>query len=412
MSAKQSLMLSWTNLRSIPVRAVSSIVAMVGFAGVATLFVVLLSGREAIRATYELAGRDTVAAVMSGTSTWEAASFIPPPLMPELEGMPGIAHSADGPAISKELTSGASARLQSKMPGRPGPTVNARGVTPAAFQLRRGFRVVSGRAFGSGKHEAIVGRALAEQYGVHEGSKVRLGRVDLEVVGIFESPGGTANMEVWLDKKIYEGLLIRPMATDAGPAEAFDPASILWVKLDGATGQRRLQEAIAASTTALMKSTRLRVVTERQLFTDQSQDLVKRAGKAALAVGLVMGLGALFGAINTMYAAVAHRSREIATLRALGFQVFPISVSVIVEALVLSLVGGLLGTALAVLIIHNMAFTVYNPGANAQITLHFAPNLGIVAGALGYVLLLGLISSILPCMRALRGPIPAGLFAR
>jgi putative ABC transport system permease protein len=403
--------LSLANLRGIRSRAVSSGVAILGFAGVATMLVVLLSGREGIRAIYELAGRDSVAAVMSGTSTWEATSFIPPTLIPELERMPGISRTATGPEISKELTSGGSARLESKTLGKLGPVVSVRGVTPVAFRLRRGFRITSGRAFHSGKYEVIVGRALAEQFGVREGSKVRLARVDLEVVGLFESPGGVAEMEVWIDKKVYEQLVIRP-ATSGPIPEAFDPNSTLWVKLDGATGLRQLSEGIAASTTAEMKNAKIRAITEREFFSEQSKSLVERSGKATIAVGLVMGLGALFGAINTMYAAVAHRSREIATLRAVGFQALPIAVSVMAEALALSLLGALIGATLAVVLIHDMAFTVYNDAANGQIALHFAPAPEIVLTAVGYVLLLGLVSSVLPCIRALRGSIPAGLFAR
>ncbi len=161
-----------------------------------------------------------------------------------------------------------------------------------------------------------------------------------------------------------------------------------------------------------MKRTKIHVVTERQLLSVQSHDLVERAAKAAIAVGLVMGIGALFGAINTMYAAVAHRSREIATLRALGFQSFPVALSVMSEALALSLCGALIGTALAVAVIRQLAFSVWNNGASSNITLHFAPTPGAVFIALGYVVLLGVISSILPSMRALRGSIPAGLFAR
>lgn len=408
----QSLMLSWANLRGIRSRAVSSAVAVLGFAGVTTMLVVLLSGREAIRAMYELAGRDTVAAVMSGSSTWEASSFIPPPLIPELERMPGIARTESGPAISKELTTGGGARLEPKSKSSLGPTASARGVTPVAFRMHRDFRIVSGRAFDSGKYEVIVGRALAEQFDVRLGGKLRLGRANLEVVGFFASRGGTAEMEVWLDKKVYEQLVIRPATTGPAPPESFDPNSTLWVQLDGASGLRQLSEAIAASTTELMKSAKIRVTTEREFFSAQSKDLVARAGRAALAVGLVMGLGALFGAINTMYAAVAHRSREIATLRALGFQVFPVAVSVMAEALALSLLGALIGAGLALLAVRNMAFSVYNPAANADIALHFAPGAEIVMEAVGYVLLLGLVSSVLPCIRALRGPIPAGLLAR
>lgn len=113
-----------------------------------------------------------------------------------------------------------------------------------------------------------------------------------------------------------------------------------------------------------------------------------------------------------MHAPVAGRSREIATLRALGFQAFPVAVSVMAEALALSLLGTLIGAGLALVVIRNMAFTVYNAAANANIALHFAPGVQVVIDAMAYVLLLGLASSVLPCIRALRGPIPAGLLAR
>ena len=412
MSASQSFVLSWANLRGIRSRAVSSGVAVLGFAGVATMLVVILSGREAIRSMYELAGRDDVAVVMAGTAMWEAASFIPPQVVPELERMPGIRRTGSGPELSKELTSGGMARLEPKALGRLGPVVSARGVTPAAYRMRRNFSIISGRAFDSGKHEAIVGRAVAEQFGVRSGSKVRLARADLEVVGIFASPGGTNEMEVWLDKEVYETLVIRPATSGPPPPKTFDPVSTFWVKLDGPTGLLALREGIAASTTPAMKDSKIRAITEREFFSSQSKGLVERAGKAAIAVGLVMGLGALFGAINTMYAAVAHRSREIATLRALGFQAFPVAMSVMAEALALSLLGALIGAALAVVLIRDMAFTVFNATANANIALHFSPSPEMVLGAIGYVLLLGLVSSILPCVRALRGPIPAGLFAR
>jgi putative ABC transport system permease protein len=161
-----------------------------------------------------------------------------------------------------------------------------------------------------------------------------------------------------------------------------------------------------------MKNMKVHVLTERQFLSAQSKGLIERATKAAIAVGLVMGVGALFGAINTMYAAVAHRSREIATLRALGFQSFPVALSVMSEALVLGLGGGLIGVGLALVAIQNLQFNVYNSGASANVALHFDATPTIIFVALGYVLLLGVISSILPCMRALRGSITAGLFAR
>ena len=156
----QSLVLSWASLCGIRSRAVSSAVAVLGFAGVATMLVVLLSGPEAIRAMYEFAGRDDVVVLMSGTSTWEAGSFIPPELIPELERLPGIVRVDGQPEISKELTSSGSARLPPEGNGKIGRTVSARGVTPAAFRMRQNFHIVKGRAFDSARHQMFVGRAL------------------------------------------------------------------------------------------------------------------------------------------------------------------------------------------------------------------------------------------------------------
>ena len=413
MSASQSLVLSWANFSSIRTRAVSSLVAILGFAGVATMLVTLLAGREAIRVMYELAGRDDVAVIMAGMSPWESSSFVPYQLVPEIARMPGIARNGTGPVISKEFVGGGATRLLSKEPGRVGQALTSRGVTPDAFDLRRQFRIIRGRRFGSGLHEVIVGRAIAENYDIRLGDEVRLSRTNLKVVGIFATNSGSAEMEIWFDKPVYDRLVIPsggPSGT--GPPPGFEPLSTLWIRLAGPNGLRELNAAIAASTTDAMKRTKIHAVTERQFLSVLSHDLAQRAAKAAIAVGLVMGIGALFGAINTMYAAVAHRSREIATLRALGFQSFPVALSVMSEALALSLCGALIGTALAIAVIRQLAFSVWNSGASSNITLHFAPTPGAVFIALGYVVLLGVISSILPCMRALRGSIPAGLFAR
>ncbi len=410
MASSQSLVLSWANLRGIRARAVSSIVAMLGFAGVTTMLVVLLSGREAVRVMYDLAGRDDVAIVRGGTSTWETSGFVPLPLALEIERMPGIARDANGPIVSREFAGGGQTRLASKEPGKLGRVVGSRGVTPVAFGVRQHFQIVSGRNFESGKYEVIVGRALADAYGVGVGDDVRMNRISMKVVGVFTSGGSSAEMEVWLDKSVDESIMVP--SDPSGFRPRFELTTSLWLRLVGPDGLKQLQDAIAASTTGMMKAVKIRAQTERQFFSAQSQDLVARATKAALAVGLVMGIGALFGAINTMYAAVGQRSREIATLRALGFQSFPVAISVMAEALVLSLAGGLAGALLAAIVIRNLSFTAYNQAASSFVAVHFIPTIGVLLVSLGYVLVLGVASSILPCMRALRGSIPAGLFAR
>lgn len=400
----QALVLSWANLRAMRTRAVSATVAILGFAGVATMLLVPLSGREAIRSMYQLAGRDDVAIIKSGPSTYEVASYIAQPLVLEIARMPGIARDASGePLISKELSDGA--RLPRKQPGQIGRIVTSRGVTPVAFTLRPHFQIVSGRNFRSGLHEVIVGRAVAAQNHVAVGDEVRINRTNLQVVGIFSSGGSSIEMEVWLDKAVLESLV-------AHSAAATETTSALWVRLARPHGLTQLQEAIASSTTEAMRLAKIRAQSERGFLSAQSMDLIQQATRAAIAVGVVMGIGALFGAINTMYAAVGQRSREIATLRALGFQSFPVAMSVVTEAVALSLAGGLLGVALVSAIARNVSFATYNSAANSYVALHFEPTTGVLMAALGYVLLLGVASSILPCIRALRGSIPAGLFAR
>ena len=409
MSVTQSLVLSAANVRSIPTRAPASLVAILGFAGVTAILVVLLSAREGIRTLYTLSGRDDVAIVKGADTTWEGMGIMPDAVALNIARMPGIARGTDGPLISRELTSTGVVRLLAA--GSRGDTrASGRGVTPAAFGMRREFRLLSGRRFNTGRHEAIVGRALAQQHGLREGSEVRVGRYNLTIVGIFASAGSVAELEVWMDKPVLQGLMIGPTPPGAPPIGEL--TSSIWVKLDGAGALPRLNKALANDQSEVAKRLRIRAVTERSFLSAQSKGLLERTTRAATAVGFVMGIGALFGAINTMYAAVAHRSREIATLRALGFQSLPIASSVMAEALMLSLAGALIGWAIAAFILRDVTLSTFNEGSGAGIALSFMPTPAVGAVAITYALALGLLSSVLPCLRALRGPIPAGLFAR
>lgn len=408
MSVNQSLVLSAANLRGIPTRAPASLVAILGFAGVTAILVVLLSAREGVRSLYTLSGRDEVALVKPGDMAWEGMAIMPEPVVLNLTRMPGIARDASGPRISRELAVGGIVRLLSG-PQR-GTQVPARGVTPAAFGMRREFRMLSGRRFESGHHEVIVGRATARQFALSEGDEVRIGRATLKIVGIFASNGGVAELEVWVDKPVLQDLMITPPPPGTPPIGEL--TSSLWVKLENPAALKTLNTALMRDQTDLLKKLHIKAVSEREFLSAQSKGLVEGATKAAAAVGLVMGIGALFGAINTMYAAIAHRSREIATLRALGFQSFPIASSVMAEALALSLVGALIGWAIATLVLRDLTLSTFNTGSGSMITLAFTPSFAVGATALGYALVLGLLSSVLPCLRALRGPIPAGLSAR
>jgi putative ABC transport system permease protein len=411
-AANQSLLLSWANVQSIPARAMASIVAVLGFAGVAGILVVLLSLREGIRATYAPSGGEDVAIVRSGDSSWEAASFMPEDVVLPITRMPGIATTAAGPAVSRELVNTGVVRLYSKESSYPIANATARGMTPLGFEFRPGFHLVDGRLFQQGKLEVIVGRTLAREYGVTEGSEVRIASSKLTVAGIFTTNGGVADLEVWLDKRVMQGLMQgmmrAPSAANAPPMP--DLSSTLRIRLAGPGSLDQLNSALLAEKSAAVSRLHIRAVTERAFLREQSADLIAGATKGASIVGLVMGAGALFGAINTMYAAVASRSREIATLRALGYASRPIAISVMTEALLLSLAGAAVGIALAALAIQRLTLSTFN--LTGPVILHFTPTAAVAVVALSYALLLGGLSSLLPCVRALRAPIPEGLFAR
>ncbi len=407
---RQSLALSRASVFALHTRALSSLIAILGFAGVSSVLLVILSGRQAISVMYALTGWDDLGIITANNASYEGASLIPLPVVFAIERMPGIAHSSGGMAISKELVRPGSVRFLVGDDGRVGPTVTGRGVTRMAFEIRPRLRVVEGRNFRTGLFEVIIGRRLARHFGIRLGSEVRVRTATLKVVGIFESGGDATEMEVWLDKGVLESLLSQSKSSDGAPA--VEQISVLWVKLSGSSGLEQLNHAIATSTLGLMKAFNIHAQSEREFLRAQGGDLLEHASKAAIAVGFVMGIGALFGAMNTMYGVVAQRSREIATLRAIGFQAFSIAISVVNEALLLSLIGGLAGTALALLATNDLVFTIYNSDAGMNLVLQFLPSARLSFIALGYVLALGAISSILPCVRALRCPIPAGLFAR
>jgi len=409
LSVNQSLVLSAANVRSIPTRAPASLVAILGFAGVTAILVVLLSAREGIRTLYALSGRDEVAIVRGVDSTWEGMAIMPDTVAVNIARMPGIARDKSGPLISLEFAAPAAVQLMTAG-SRAAIRVTGRGVTSAAFGMRREFRLLSGRRFGTGRHEVIVGRALAKEYGLREGDEVRVGRHMLKVVGVFASAGNVAELEAWIDKPVLQGLVIGPTPPGAPPIGEL--TSSIWVKLDGPGALSQLNKALAEDQSEVVKRLHIRAQTERAFWSAQSKGLVERATRSAATVGFVMGIGALFGAINTMYAAVAHRSREIATLRALGFQSLPIAFSVMAEALMLSLAGGLVGWAIAAIVLRDVTLATFNEGTGSSIVMSFMPTASVGATAAAYALALGLLSSVLPCLRALRGPIPAGLFAR
>jgi putative ABC transport system permease protein len=379
------------NLRAVPQRAGASAVAVIGIAGVVLIIVAVLSVAQGFRRTLELAGSDRVAIVLRGNSTAELESSFSEEQVQIIEGTPGIAKDTRGPIVSAELFTTADQPKRSN-----GSPANAplRGIEPQGALTREHFQLISGRMFQTGRDEVIVGRQAAHTLsGLEVGSTVRWGNVNWHVVGEFSDAGSVGESEIWTDARVLQGAYSR--------GDSFQTVRAL---LPSAA-------SFAAFKHQLLQDPRLdvSVYTERQFYAAQAQLLSTVVRGAGSVLALLMGVGAVFGALNTMYSAVTARTTEIATLRALGFGASAVVVSVIVEALLLALIGGALGAAGAYLAFDGFEASTLNYSSFSQVSFAFAVTPALIAGGIGYALLLGFVGGLFPAIHAARLPIIEGL---
>lgn len=379
------------NLRNIAQRATSSIVALVGVAGVVTVVIGVLSINEGFRAVLDLAGADDVAVVLRSGATDEMGSSLAQAQTRIIADAPQVARDASGAIASAELYVIVDVPMRST-----GTAANVpfRGVGARAMELRQGFRIVTGRMFTPGTFEIIVGRGAASQFaGLEVGNRLRWGTTEWTITGLFEDRGSVAESEVWTDASVLQGVYnrgttyqsMRVKLTEAGALQDFK---------DALTQDPRLN---------------IRVFTEKQYYEEQSRSLVALVSTIGAVIAVLMGLGAVFAALNTMYSAVSARTREIATLRALGFGAGPVVVSVLAEALLLGLIGGAVGMLVAYFAFNGLQASTMNFATFSQITFAFTVTPALLLTGLLYALALGLIGGLLPSLRAARLPIVTGL---
>jgi putative ABC transport system permease protein len=388
---KQTIAMTALGLRSVPERWGPSLVIIVGLAGVVAVFTALLAMAEGFRSTLESTGRSDVALVMRGGSSAELNSGLSRDQGDIIRQAPGVRTGADGrPLVSAEMVVIAELFKSGEQTGS---NITVRGVEPPAFALRPQLRIVEGRAFRPGLRELIVGRGVAAQFeGVGIGETLRMRGSDWTVVGVFES-GDANESEMWTDVEVAQSTFNRR------------GYSSVRLALDGAAGQQTVKDALAAD-----PRVNVDVETEQQYYSGQTKQFRDTIGILAGVVTAIMALGATFAALNTMYAAVGARTREIATLRALGFGGAPVVLSVMIESLLLALAGGVVGAALAFVLFNNMAVSTL--GANfTQVVFRFAVTPELVQRGLAIALAIGMIGGLLPALRAARLPVTTALRA-
>lgn len=389
---RQVFALSLMGVSTLPRRLGSSLVIVVGIAGVVGVFVSLLAMRDGFEATLGATGRLDQAIVLRGGSNTELSSRITREEATLVAEAPGILAVADGrPLVSAEVV--VIVNLPKRSTGTDS-NVQLRGVGPQALALRPGIRIVEGRAFTAGRRELLVGRGAAEQFaGLTLGMTLDLANEPWTVVGVFES-GDAEESEIWADAESVQSAYRR------------DGYQSVRVKLTDANAFPVFRDALAGD-----PRLKIDVQRTRDYFATQSQRLRRLIDVLATTVAAIMAVGATFGALNTMYAAVATRGREIAILRSLGFAASAIVAAVMLEAIVLALAGGALGAALAWWLFDE--FTVSTLGANfSQVVFAFRVTPALVADALRWALVIGFAGGLFPALQAIRTPLTRALRAR
>jgi len=385
------------NVRNIPERWASSLVAVVGIGGVTLVLIAVLSIAAGFQKALELSGSQDVAIILRSGSTNEMSSGFGLNQVTLIAEAPGIKKDEKSkPLYSAELYVLTEGKLKNKEADANSANLPFRGVSPSAPLLRKSFKIEEGRMMREGTNEIMVGDGVVANYeNISVGKKVRWGNADWVVVGRFSDDGGIAESEAWADARLVQQVWNRGTSFQSVRVRLTDESDATFKKLkDNLTKNPQLQVAVTR---------------EPQFYAEQQEMMSTLITGAGVFFAILMGLAAIFAAVNTMLNAVASRVREIATLRAMGFGAAPVVFSVIIEALLLGAAGGLLGGVLALILLNGMQSSTMNFQTFSQITYAFTVTPGLMVVGIVYGLVLTFVASILPGIRAARMPITAGL---
>lgn len=387
----QILTVSWFGLRTLPQRKGAALAAACGIAGVVGVFVGVLSIAQGFHHAATATGRDDIAIVLREGANDEMSSVLSREDTRLVKDSPGVAHEQGAALASAELF------VIIDVPKRSSGTdanVPFRGVESAAPAVRGDVKIVEGRMFEPGRNEIIVGVAAAREFaGLDVGKTIQLSKTAWHVVGLFSAGGGAAESELWTDTTGLQAAYQRG-----------DSYQSVCVRLETPGKFREFKDALTSNPQLKVKALR-----QAEFYADQSTLTTAFITVIGTIIACMMALGALLGALNTMYNAVAARSREIATLRALGFGSAPVVCSVLMESLVLALAGGIVGGLGAYLLFDGYGAATMNFQTFSQIAFAFAVTPQLLGIAILLAAFIGLFGGLLPAIRAARLPIATAL---
>ena len=380
------------NFRSVKARWSSAIVAVVGIAGTVGVFVAMLSLARGFKATLVSSGSEDNAIIMRAGATSEMTGGVTIDTVKIIQDKPGIAKGADGsPLVTPEVVLVAPIPLISTGTDA---NVEIRGVSKNVLEIRRNIKIVEGRMFTPGLNEIVVGKnANASYSGLTLGNTIGLGSVHWKIVGIFDAGGSSFDSDVWGDAHLIGPAFNRPDIYFQSITVHLASASALQQLKDAATADPRLN---------------VDVTREIDYYSKQSNRLTKLITVLGGLVAGVMAIGAVFGALNTMYSAVAERGREIATMRALGFGGPSVVFSFVIEALLIASIGGLVG-CIAVLPLNGLTTGAMNLQTFSHVAFAFKITTELLVKGIVFALVMGVIGGLLPAMRAASMPVASAL---
>jgi len=372
------------NLRSLRVRWTSTVVAVLGIAGTVGVFVAMLALARGFHATLVASGSPDNAIVRRAGSTAEMESAVTLDQVKIMEDAPGVARDSSGPLVSPEVVVIAAFPLKSSGTDA---NVQVRGVSPKALSVRPSVKIVAGRFFHSGLNELVVGRNVAASYsGLDLGDTVKFGGGQWKVVGVFDAGGSAFDSEIWCDAAVLDQVYQRPQNI-----------------FQSVTVRLTTPAALTQFKDALTSDPRMTVTVDREIeyYDKQSRALTTLITVLGTMVAAIMGIGAIFGALNTMYSAVSERSREIATMRAIGFGSGTIVLSFLFEAICIALIGGAIG-CIIVLPLNGLTTGTMNWQTFSHLAFAFRVTPGLLIAGIVFSLLMGILGGVPPAVRAAR----------
>ncbi len=388
---QQVLAVTWLNLRNLPQRVASSVVAVIGVAAVVLVFAAVLSMAKGFERTLIAAGSDDTAIIMRSGSTSELNSGLSNEQVLIVSDAPGVLKDGDNTVMSAELYVVVDVR---KRTSNTDANVPFRGIQAGAFEVRQDVSVVEGRMFEPGKNEIIVGRSAQQEFlGLDTGSTIRFGQNEWNIVGAFEAGGSVSESELWTDVRVLQGAYRR--------GNSFQSVR---VKL-------QTEDSLDTLKVALDDDPRINpdVLSEKEYYSGQAEPMSRFIKIIGYPLTILMAIGAVFGALNSMYSSVSVRGKEIATLRALGFGPVSVLVSTMVESTLLALIGGLLGGGIAYLAFNGFQVSTLNGASFSQVVFDFAVTPDLLINGLYAALIIGAFGGLFPAIRAARLPVAQAL---